>query len=597
MRCSEGTARTHFKLITPPRLALRERIYHAKGGLTRTSAGGSTFPLAETGGRPQYRSSISKARGIKINGKQKRKAVETVGWFVPRTVASNKALESFVFDLVRHDLILYYPVFLLSRVIIFNFSGYKPRDEFLDALAPLALAGNHLDIRGMPESDQRKEAPFGHLHIVCRDFHFNQQGGYDAHIMHMEPEGGPAAAERNRRRALLCSTFADITFHYFPVLDSELTRGRALPAERLPAAFQHSLANLAAVMARQLKDATRPRFLRAAGAALMGAQNVVILKSALGQIQESDVIRVADLTASMHGALCREAVAKMQKLGDERRALLEGSPVMAPAQLEAFLRDSVRTMRAAWEGDGAAAEMLPSVLAEYNGKVAEVLTAYEAACRGWHAAAAEKLSDELFAKAKSALEQDLDTEFDASKLPLLGNQFHATAKRYFDRARQSLLDSLNGLFSVESIREREASSTALFKGLEKMHEARNAAAQASADLDAEKKKATAAAEEVQRLKLQVEAAEKRSQQMTSDHTAWMRRMDDQLLAIRNEIAASAQRERERYERNMLLFMRMCMMHGPPQPVMFRPSPRRIECRVPNVRFIELEEDDCEYDSD
>lgn len=57
------------------------------------------------------------------------------------TVDVSQSCSNFFLFCCRQDLSLYYPVLLISNIAIYNVKGYKPRNEFLMSLGPLAFAG------------------------------------------------------------------------------------------------------------------------------------------------------------------------------------------------------------------------------------------------------------------------------------------------------------------------------------------------------------------------------------------------------------------------------------------------------------------------
>lgn len=161
-----------------------------------------------------------------------------------------------------YDTTLGTPLFLLSKVAIFNWKGTPTKHEMLLKLGVLTKAAQRVTLQdpgtapGEPASSNKL---FSDLHIVIRD-DYSDKDDVKKILLCSEQGDGDDLACRNTIRRLLMDSFASIDVHIlpYPIDSSErLGRGQFNETDVVPA-FRQAVANLKAALMLQVQQ---PRIL------------------------------------------------------------------------------------------------------------------------------------------------------------------------------------------------------------------------------------------------------------------------------------------------------------------------------------------------
>ncbi len=227
---------------------------------------------------------------------------------------------------VSYDCRLASPVLLLSKCVIFNWKDTLQKDRILNMLMIASRAANGVDA-GEGREGRPTERPFGHLHIVMRDWNFADTDPIALLGDLMTPERGTSAdvAERNAARIGIRDAFQTIRVWLFPPPVSETSKlSKELTYADLSDPFKRKLEELRGVLAAQLAEPTRY-----GGQALTPRRIAGLLPHIVETINSGKVI----MPRSMLANLMQEMV---------QNALLEFSERLNRAQ-----NDHLRDVRAA----------------------------------------------------------------------------------------------------------------------------------------------------------------------------------------------------------------------------------------------------------
>ena len=118
------------------------------------------------------------------------------------------------------------PVLLASKCVIFNWRDSLQKDRMLDLLGVMCRAAQAIDLQDGSSAPSASVKPFGHLHIVFRDWNFDgDKTSVTRQLLESEPEsesgGGGAgtdsdAAKRNGVRFALKAAFESVSVWLLP---------------------------------------------------------------------------------------------------------------------------------------------------------------------------------------------------------------------------------------------------------------------------------------------------------------------------------------------------------------------------------------------
>jgi hypothetical protein len=206
---------------------------------------------------------------------------------------------------VEYDTMLVAPIAIMAKVVIFNWRGAPNKSGILDLLGTLAKAEMEVDLGGGGAADA-DAPPFGHLHIVLRDFSLDaEEGEESAEVMLLEKllgaevvgkRGARAATSRNEIRVLLKRSFASIAIWAFPPPVDDISTTE-ISTETLTDDFRAKLEEFRAAAAEQLQSPTlfHRRALTCALladfaptiAAALNEQEILVPQSLFGQVSYS----------------------------------------------------------------------------------------------------------------------------------------------------------------------------------------------------------------------------------------------------------------------------------------------------------------------
>ena len=114
------------------------------------------------------------------------------------------------------------PVLLAAKCVIFIWKDSLQKDRMLDLLGVMTRAAASVDVAG--GSGGAASRPFGHLHIVFRDWNYDDDGDKAAAarkvketLLGVEAEGGGEdAAKRNSVRGALATAFESVSVWLLP---------------------------------------------------------------------------------------------------------------------------------------------------------------------------------------------------------------------------------------------------------------------------------------------------------------------------------------------------------------------------------------------
>ena len=228
---------------------------------------------------------------------------------------------------VSYDCRLASPVLLLSKCVIFNWKDTLQKDRILNMLMIASRAANGVDAGEGRSTERSTERPFGHLHIVMRDWTFADTNPTTLLSDLMTPERGTSAdvAERNAARIGIRDAFETIRVWLFPPPVSETSKlSKELTYADLSDPFKRKVEELRGVLAAQLAEPTRY-----GGQALTPQRIAGLLPHIVETVNSGKVI----MPRSMLANLMQEMV---------QNALLEFSERLNRAQ-----NDHLRDVRAA----------------------------------------------------------------------------------------------------------------------------------------------------------------------------------------------------------------------------------------------------------
>jgi len=207
-----------------------------------------------------------------------------------------------------YDTLLALPLLVTSKIVLFNHKGAPTVSHMLSQLGVLARAAEYIDLGEAGSNKKGKKKPFGHLHVMFRDFSFegSEEDVYDQ-LMGKEKLGTKslkptsndpykAAQERNDIRDLLIANFESINVWLFkqPSSPSNLRAHEELPEELVDPSFIQTCKRLLATVTGQLK---RPKYFN--GAALNGPKLRTLITQVCSQLNEGGAISVPSVFKAM----------------------------------------------------------------------------------------------------------------------------------------------------------------------------------------------------------------------------------------------------------------------------------------------------------
>lgn len=304
---------------------------------------------------------------------------------------------------VQYDARLISPVLLLSKVVIFNWKDTVQKDRILSLLGVAAHAAQGID------STQDDGHCFHHLHIVFRDWNFEEQDPQQVLDDIMTPERGRAhdIALRNEARRMLRESFRSITAWLLPhpVRRASDLR-RQISFSDLDPRFRAAVSDLRAKIADQLRE--KPTFgrepLTGTAAASISRELVRVLNS------DEDTILPESVYQTVLDGQARRATA--QGLEAARAVVEEARPRFGGGDVQLQdLEHAVR--RAASErfdevavgvSERVAASHRGALQSEVDALVAQVGRDLEAAASRAALRAADDARDEAVAKVRHMLD-------------------------------------------------------------------------------------------------------------------------------------------------------------------------------------------------
>ncbi|KAH8047970.1 palmitoyl-(protein) hydrolase [Aureococcus anophagefferens] len=236
---------------------------------------------------------------------------------------------------VRYDARLVCPALLASRCVIFNWKDSLQKDRILNQLGVMVRAAEGV-------ADSGSGPVFGHLHVVFRDWTFE--------------DGGGQGQGRDEIRRALEKAFASVDVHLFPPpVDniSQLVKKGGVRRDELAPAFVDRLDGLRSAIVRQLACRSDTALLRAAPAsarrlgavvpelaAALNADDCVLPRSAYAAIVDAEVSALAE-------SLEADGLAAVDAF-DDAPFFAGSSPdfVGLRGALDAIVDDAVRTLAA-----------------------------------------------------------------------------------------------------------------------------------------------------------------------------------------------------------------------------------------------------------
>jgi len=107
------------------------------------------------------------------------------------------------------------PVLLSAKCVIFNWRDTLLKDRILDLLGVMCRAASTVDLGS--GNGSAGEKPFGHLHIVFRDWNFEgDQRSVEAQLLGIEVDADGDGAKRNVVRRALAAAFESLTVWLLP---------------------------------------------------------------------------------------------------------------------------------------------------------------------------------------------------------------------------------------------------------------------------------------------------------------------------------------------------------------------------------------------
>lgn len=209
----------------------------------------------------------------------------------------------------QYDMTLLATTLLMSKVTILNYLGQVPREELYRRLTLMAAIGNKIvRSEGYSVSDKL----FGHLHIVCRDFHFKlNEEEETARLLEWasvkEPERDSKARTRNEARAC----FAGIHVHLlpFPSEVDVLNEHDSIPFDQLRPDFKVAMEKLAEKVVQNLREPHEVD-----GTSLTPGCLGSFLTTTVKYLQENEEVAVDDIVRTMYQRECIKAYELAKKV-------------------------------------------------------------------------------------------------------------------------------------------------------------------------------------------------------------------------------------------------------------------------------------------
>lgn len=255
---------------------------------------------------------------------------------------------------VEYDAELVCPILLASKSVIFNWKGDLQKDSLLQTLGIMCRAAKNVGDESSRSDigSSTSRAPFGHLHIVFRDWQAVDSTETD--VLHdlLQAEGTSSGRSRDLIRTELRACFASIRVWLFdsPVSNSEFLKNK-LTIEMCTARFRSQVRALRSALSQQLRTGTM--FSASTSAMLMGKDlqpfiktiaaslasgSPVLPQSAFANMLKEDVAHHlkrtttmisqfgADLYTDTHSKSI-SVIAAARKLGIERAMSMESSAI------------------------------------------------------------------------------------------------------------------------------------------------------------------------------------------------------------------------------------------------------------------------------
>lgn len=160
---------------------------------------------------------------------------------------------------VSYDAELVCPILLVSKVVIFNWKGDLQKDHLLQTLGVMSRAAKNVHDESSSSSSgggsSGSSPPFGHLHIVFRDWQAVDSNESDVQADLFRPEGNAAGRARDLIRAEVLAAFASVRVWLLDAPASSEQLKTKLTIEATSGKFRAQVRALRGAMCQQMRSA------------------------------------------------------------------------------------------------------------------------------------------------------------------------------------------------------------------------------------------------------------------------------------------------------------------------------------------------------
>lgn len=218
---------------------------------------------------------------------------------------------------VEYDAELVCPILLISKIVIFNWKGDLQKDHLLQTLGIMSQAAKNVGEEASSGAGAR--TPFGHLHIVFRDWQAVDTTAEEVLSDLLRPEGTTAGRARDLIRAELKKCFASIKAWLFDApAQTELLKTR-LTLDLCTPKFRKQVRELRLALSQQLRTGTT--FSSSARATLTGRDLVPLVNQVTASINTGSPVLPQSAFLNMlkddASKFLRRTVAALQQNGSE----------------------------------------------------------------------------------------------------------------------------------------------------------------------------------------------------------------------------------------------------------------------------------------